>query len=139
MSRMYDADGMVRKDGSRLTERDIAQYLRAQSTPLPLDTTAELVVTEARRPAAIAARARRLPAARDRGSAPAQITDGNLNFAWGVGEASEAPVLFVKHAPGYIKCLGQSHPLAATRAHLESEALLEFSRLAPDFTPQVRG
>ena len=66
----------------------------------------------------------------------AQITDGNLNFAFSVGEASGAPVLFVKQAPAYIKCLGESHPLAATRAHLESAALVEFSRLAPEFTPQ---
>lgn len=66
-----------------------------------------------------------------------EITDGNLNYAWHVHEVgSPSRAVFVKQAPGFIKCLGPEFELSAQRAVLESAVLQEFHRLAPSHSPR---
>ena len=66
-----------------------------------------------------------------------EITDGNLNYAWHVHEAGRpSRAVFVKQAPGFIKCLGPAFELSAQRAVFESAVLQEFHRLAPSHSPR---
>ena len=66
-----------------------------------------------------------------------EITDGNLNYAFHVHEVgSPSRAVFVKQAPGFIKCLGPEFELSARRAVFESAVLQEFQRLAPSHSPR---
>ena len=59
-----------------------------------------------------------------------EITGGNLNYAFCVQEAgSPAKAVFVKQAPGFIKCLGPEFALSARRAVFESKVMQEFQQL----------
>ena len=69
--------------------------------------------------------------------AAVEIADGNLNYAWHVHEVgSPSRAVFVKQAPGFIKCLGPEFELSAQRAVFESAVLQEFHRLAPSHAPR---
>ena len=69
--------------------------------------------------------------------AAVEIADGNLNYAWHVHEVgSPSRAVFLKQAPGFIKCLGPEFELSAQRAVFESAVLQEFHRLAPSHTPR---
>ena len=97
-----------------LTSKSVVAYVRemlAGVPSLPFALDAELVVRD--------------------------ITDGNLNFAFSVGEAAdEARAVFVKQAPGYIKVLGEAFKLAAERMVLESEVMQAYAALTPDYVPR---
>ena len=78
-----------------------------------------------------------LPIDLDAELAALEIADGNLNYAWHVHEVgSPSRAVFVKQAPGFIKCLGPEFELSAQRAVFESAVLQEFHRLAPSHTPR---
>ena len=97
-----------------LTTATVAAYVKERLrgiADLPLDLDAELSALE--------------------------ITDGNLNYAWHVHEVgSPSRAVFVKQAPGFIKCLGPEFELSAQRAVFESAVLQEFHRLAPSHSPR---
>lgn len=67
-----------------------------------------------------------------------EIVDGNLNFAWRVAEVKdESKAVFVKQAPGYIKCLGEGFALGAERMQVESEVLEEYTATVPELVPRL--
>ena len=65
------------------------------------------------------------------------IDDGNLNFAFCVAEAANpSRAVFVKQAPGFIKCLGEDFKLGAERMLVESAVMEEYTAAVP---AHVRG
>ena len=81
--------------------------------PLPLDPTAPILLAT-------------------------EIGDGNLNFAWRVREDKEdTRSVFIKQAPGYIKCLGDGYALGAERMHVESDVMQAYMVAAPAFVPKL--
>lgn len=66
-----------------------------------------------------------------------EIGGGNLNYAYCVSQAgAPSRAVFVKQAPGFIKCLGPDFALSARRVVFESEVLREYGRLAPAHVPR---
>ena len=67
-----------------------------------------------------------------------EIGDGNLNFSWRVSEAGAAArAVFIKQAPGYIKCLGEGYELGAERMLIESDVMLAYMVAAPALVPKL--
>ena len=67
-----------------------------------------------------------------------EIGDGNLNYAWCVAEVGDrSRAVFVKQAPGFIKCLGEDFKLGAERLLVESEVLGEYTATAPGLVPAI--
>ena len=99
------------------TEADVLEYLRtldASALPLSIGSAGPFAVEVV------------------------EITDGNLNFAFHAFEReSPARAVFVKQAPGFIKCLGEAYALSSCRALLEGAALSVFGELAPDHVPRL--
>jgi 5-methylthioribose kinase len=66
-----------------------------------------------------------------------EIEGGNLNYAFRVTLSSTTSV-FVKQAPGFIKCLGPEYTLASARIAVEVDALRCFATYAgAEFVPAV--
>ena len=104
------ADAMdVSDEPELLTTETVVEYVKellANKPNLPLDLSAALVARE--------------------------IGDGNLNYAWCVSEpGNESKAVFVKQAPGFIKCLGADFKLGAERLLVESDVLAEYTVAAP--------
>ncbi len=98
-----------------LTTETVVEYVKELLTNkpnLPLDLSAALVARE--------------------------IGDGNLNYAWCVSEpGNESKAVFIKQAPGFIKCLGADFKLGAERLLVESDVLAEYTVAAPAFVPKM--
>jgi len=95
------------------SKADVVAYLRTLiASDLPLDAASELAVEE--------------------------ITDGNLNYAFSACErGSPERAVFLKQAPGFIKCLGEGYKLSSSRALLEGAVLRIYGELAPDYVPKL--
>lgn len=68
-----------------------------------------------------------------------EIMGGNLNYAWRVeliGNQGVASV-FVKQAPGFIKCLGSGFELYAARMHREVNALRALHHISQRHAPRI--
>ncbi|XP_059652951.1 methylthioribose kinase-like [Cornus florida] len=64
-----------------------------------------------------------------------EVGDGNLNFVYIVVGGSGSFV--IKQALPYIRCIGESWPMAKERAYFEATALNEHGRLCPGHVPEV--
>ncbi|KAH0732156.1 hypothetical protein KY289_003344 [Solanum tuberosum] len=64
-----------------------------------------------------------------------EVGDGNLNFVYIVVAPSGSIV--IKQALPYIRCIGESWPMAKERAYFEATALKEHGRLSPEHVPEV--
>ncbi|CAI9101961.1 OLC1v1000136C2 [Oldenlandia corymbosa var. corymbosa] len=64
-----------------------------------------------------------------------EVGDGNLNFVFIV--ISQSGSLVIKQAIPYVRCIGESWPMAKERAYFESKTLIEHGRLSPDHVPEV--
>ncbi|KAL3538837.1 hypothetical protein ACH5RR_002203 [Cinchona calisaya] len=64
-----------------------------------------------------------------------EVGDGNLNFVYIV--VGPAGSFVIKQALPYIRCIGESWPMAKERAYFEARTLREHRRLCPDHTPEV--
>lgn len=64
-----------------------------------------------------------------------EVGDGNLNFVYIVISPSGSFV--IKQALPYIRCIGESWPMAKERAYFEAITLKEHGRLCPDYVPEV--
>lgn len=64
-----------------------------------------------------------------------EVGDGNLNLVFIV--TGTAGSVVVKQALPYVRMVGESWPLPLYRAHFEHLALLEQTRYAPQYVPQV--
>ncbi|KAL3651353.1 hypothetical protein CASFOL_004355 [Castilleja foliolosa] len=64
-----------------------------------------------------------------------EIGDGNLNFVYIVIGTSASFV--IKQALPYVRCIGESWPMAKERAYFEATTLREHGRLCPDHVPEV--
>lgn len=101
-----------------LTTDSVVQYVKAQLQGLPAGTATPLDPS-------VAMTAR-------------EIGDGNLNYAWCVAAWTQpACAVFVKQAPGFIKCLGEDFKLGAERLVLESTVLAEYAVAAPGLVPRI--
>jgi 5-methylthioribose kinase len=98
-----------------LTTANVVEYVRGSlrgKPGMPLDVDVPLVATE--------------------------IGDGNLNFAFCVMEqGNEAHAVFVKQAPGFIKCLGEDFKLSAERLLVEGEVMEEYTAAVPSHCPTL--
>jgi len=65
-----------------------------------------------------------------------EIGDGNLNFIFQVQDASGAS-LIIKHAPPYLRLLGESFPLPQERICVEMHTMSYFQKIAPSYTPKL--
>lgn len=68
-----------------------------------------------------------------------EIMGGNLNYAWRVQLIGSQAVgsVFVKQAPGFIKCLGSDYELYAARMHREVNALRALHQISQRHAPRV--
>ncbi|CAI9765591.1 unnamed protein product [Fraxinus pennsylvanica] len=64
-----------------------------------------------------------------------EVGDGNLNFVYIVISPSGSCV--IKQALPYIRCIGESWPMAKERAYFEAITLKEHGGLCPDHVPEV--
>ncbi|KAL6514607.1 hypothetical protein OROGR_020186 [Orobanche gracilis] len=64
-----------------------------------------------------------------------EVGDGNLNFVFIVIGPSGSFVL--KQALPYVRCIGESWPMAKERAYFEASTLQEHGRLCPNNVPEV--
>ncbi|CAH8255108.1 unnamed protein product [Arabidopsis lyrata] len=64
-----------------------------------------------------------------------EVGDGNLNFVFIVVGSSGS--LVIKQALPYIRCIGESWPMAKERAYFEATTLRKHGNLSPDHVPQV--
>ncbi|KAJ0984380.1 hypothetical protein J5N97_002736 [Dioscorea zingiberensis] len=64
-----------------------------------------------------------------------EVGDGNLNFVYIV--VGPGGSLVIKQAVPYVRCVGDSWPLAKERSYFEALALKEHGRLCPDHVPEV--
>ena len=64
------------------------------------------------------------------------VGGGNLNYAWRCADDRGGSV-FVKQAPGYIKCLGEAYALTSKRMGVEVAALRELARIDAARVPRV--
>ncbi|KAM7474718.1 hypothetical protein LguiB_021961 [Lonicera macranthoides] len=64
-----------------------------------------------------------------------EVGDGNLNFVFIIVGPSGSFV--IKQALPYIRCIGESWPMAKERAYFEAITLKEQGRLCPDHVPEV--
>ncbi|WP_031422080.1 S-methyl-5-thioribose kinase [Exiguobacterium sp. NG55] len=66
-----------------------------------------------------------------------EIGDGNLNLVFRIRQGETS--LIVKQALPYAKVVGESWPLTLDRSWIEQLALREFSKVVPQFVPDVLG
>jgi 5-methylthioribose kinase len=64
-----------------------------------------------------------------------EVGDGNLNFVFIVVSSSGSFV--IKQALPYIRCIGESWPMAKERAYFEAITLQDQGRLCPNHVPEV--
>jgi 5-methylthioribose kinase len=64
-----------------------------------------------------------------------EVGDGNLNRVFRVHDATSSVI--VKQALPYLKVAGSAWPLTRHRARIESNAIAEHGKLAPDLVPHV--
>ncbi|VFQ68383.1 unnamed protein product [Cuscuta campestris] len=64
-----------------------------------------------------------------------EVGDGNLNFVFVIIGPSGS--LVIKQAIPYVRCIGESWPMAKERAYFEATTLKEHGRLCPEHTPEV--
>ncbi|KAM7470472.1 hypothetical protein LguiA_008655 [Lonicera macranthoides] len=64
-----------------------------------------------------------------------EVGDGNLNFVFIIVGPSGSFV--IKQALPYVRCIGESYPMAKERAYFEAITLKEQGRLCPDHVPEV--
>mmetsp|Transcript_2343 Transcript_2343/g.3749 ORF Transcript_2343/g.3749 Transcript_2343/m.3749 type:complete len:400 (+) Transcript_2343:42-1241(+) len=65
-----------------------------------------------------------------------EIVGGNLNYAWRI-YFEDGESIFVKQAPGYIKCLGPEFSLTSARMSREFEALSKCGELSEKHVPKI--
>ena len=67
-----------------------------------------------------------------------EIGDGNLNYVYRVSNSADASrSVIVKQAVPYLRLAGESWPLARDRMLYEIRAFSVYSRLVPNFVPQI--
>ena len=66
-----------------------------------------------------------------------EVTDGNLNVVYRVTGAERSVI--VKHAPPYLRVVGDGWPLTQDRVRIEAQALQLHGELAPGRGPTVLG
>ena len=66
-----------------------------------------------------------------------EFGDGNLNLVFHIVDDHNNKSIIIKQALPYAKVVGESWPLTLKRATIESNALLTYSNLIPDFVPKV--
>ncbi|PJG61060.1 S-methyl-5-thioribose kinase [Yersinia kristensenii] len=66
-----------------------------------------------------------------------EIGDGNLNLVFKIRDAAGISRVIVKQALPYVRCVGESWPLALDRARIEAETLLTHSQFCPQHTVNV--
>jgi 5-methylthioribose kinase len=67
-----------------------------------------------------------------------EVGDGNVNFVFIVKSAKDpAKALIVKQAVPYLRCAGESFPLARERMTYEIRALQSYQELVPHLAPKV--
>ena len=64
-----------------------------------------------------------------------EIGDGNLNLVFIVKSRSNS--IIVKQAIPFLRCVGESFPLAKERMRYEIRSMLEYEKLAPSFVPKI--
>jgi len=67
-----------------------------------------------------------------------EIGDGNLNLVFIVSSKNDpSKTMIIKQAIPYLRCVGESFPLAKERMRYEIRSMLEYERLAPSFIPKI--
>ncbi len=67
-----------------------------------------------------------------------EIGDGNLNMVFIVSSANnKANSIIIKQAIPYLRCVGESYPLAKERMRYEIRSMLEYERLCPSYVPKI--
>lgn len=67
-----------------------------------------------------------------------EIGDGNLNLVFILsGKTDKNKTIIIKQSIPYLRCVGESFPLAKERMLYEIRSMLEYERLAPSFVPKI--